>query len=64
MLMLTKILSLLVYPLSLGLVLLFFSVLGGITGRRGFSWLMALLAFIILYVPSTEFGSSWLVTPL
>lgn len=64
MLMLTKILSLLVYPLSLGLVLLFLSVLGGMTGRRGFSWLMALLALIVLYVPSTEFGSSWLVTPL
>lgn len=64
MLMLTKILSLLVYPLSLGLVLLFVSILSGVTGRRGFSWLMAFLAFVVLYVPSTDFGSEALLLNL
>jgi len=64
MLLLTKTLSLLVYPLSLGLGLLLLSVASSILGRRGFAWLMALLAFIVLYVPSTEFGASWLMTPL
>jgi len=64
MLLLTKVLSLLVYPLSLGALLLLLSVLSSVSGRRGFAWLMALMAFIVLYVPSTEFGSSWLMTPL
>ncbi len=64
MLLLTKILSLLVYPLSLGLVLLLLSVLSGITGRRGFSWLMAFLAFLVIYIPSTNFGSEALLLPL
>ena len=64
MLLLTKVLSLLVYPLSLGLGLLLLSVLSSMGGRRGFAWLMALLALVIMYVPSTEFGSSWLMSPL
>ena len=64
MLLVTKILSLLVYPLSLGLVLLFLSVISGAIGRRGFSWLMALLAFLVMYIPSTNFGSEALLLPL
>lgn len=64
MLILTKIMSLLVYPLSLGLGLLLLSVLSSISGKRGFAWLMALMALIVLYVPATQFGSSWLMTSL
>ena len=64
MFLLTKILSLLVYPLSLGLGLLLVSLFSTLSGRRGFAWLMALCAFLVLYVPSTGFGSSWLVAPL
>ena len=64
MLIVTKILSLLVYPLSLGLVLLLISLLAGATGRRGFSWLMAFLAFGIVYGASTEYGSEALMLPL
>jgi len=64
MLVLSKILALLVYPLSLGLLLLLISLLSSMRGLRGFAWLMALMAFLVLYIPSTEFGSSGLVTPL
>lgn len=64
MLIITKILSLLVYPLSLGLVLLLLSVLSGAVGRRGFSWLMGFLAFAIIYGASTEFGAEALMQPL
>jgi len=61
---LTKILSLLVYPLSLGLLFLLISLLAGMAGRRGFSWLMALMGFLIIYLPATLFGSNALVAPL
>jgi uncharacterized SAM-binding protein YcdF (DUF218 family) len=61
---LTKILSLLVYPLSLGLLFLLISLLAGMVGRRGFSWLMALMGFLIIYLPATLFGSNALVAPL
>ena len=64
MLTLTKILSLLVYPLSLGLLCLLISLLAGVVGRRGFSWLMALMGFLIIYLPATLFGSNALVAPL
>lgn len=64
MLTLTKILSLLVYPLSLGLLFLLISLLAGMVGRRGFSWLMALMGFLIIYLPATLFGSNALVAPL
>ena len=60
----TKLLSLLVYPLSLGLLLLLISVLTGIFGKRGLSWLMAFLALLVMYLPSTEFGSEFLMQPL
>ena len=50
MLTATKLLSLLVYPLSLGLLLLLISVLTGMFGRRGLSWLMGFLAFLGLAV--------------
>ena len=64
MLQLSKLLSLLVYPLSLGLILLLSSVLAGVVGRRGLSWLMAFLAFLVIYVPSTEYGAEALMQPL
>ncbi len=64
MLELTKILSLLVYPVSLGLLFLLISILSGALGRRGFSWLMAFLAFLVLYIPSTEYGAEALMQPL
>ena len=64
MLTATKLLSLLVYPLSLGLLLLLISVLTGMFGRRGLSWLMGFLAFLVIYFPATEFGSEALMQPL
>jgi uncharacterized SAM-binding protein YcdF (DUF218 family) len=64
MLVFTKIISLLVYPLSLGLLLLLMSLVAGMTGRRGFAWLMSLLGFLIIYFPATLAGSEILVAPL
>jgi len=64
MLVAIKILSLLVYPLSLGLIFLLLAVLSGAVGRRGFSWLMSLLAFLVIYIPSTNMGSEALLLPL
>ena len=64
MLLATKLLSLLVYPLSLGLLLLLVAVISGAIGRRGLSWLMTLLAFLVIYFPATEFGSEALMQPL
>jgi len=64
MLVVIKILSLLVYPLSLGLIFLLLAVLSGAVGRRGFSWLMSLLAFLVIYIPSTNMGSEALLLPL
>jgi uncharacterized SAM-binding protein YcdF (DUF218 family) len=64
MLVFTKIISLLVYPLSLGLLLLLMSLVAGMTGRRGFAWLMSLLGFLIIYFPATLVGSEVLVAPL
>jgi uncharacterized SAM-binding protein YcdF (DUF218 family) len=64
MLTVTKLLSLLVYPLSLGMLLLLGAVLSGALGRRGLSWLLTLLGFLVIYFPSTEFGSEALMQPL
>ncbi len=64
MFILTKVLSLLVYPLSLGLVLLLLGIIGWTVGNRGFGWLMGVLAFIVMYSASTEFGSEALMQPL
>ena len=64
MLVFTKIISLLVYPLSLGLLLLLMSLVAGMTGRRGFAWLMSLLGFLIIYFPATLVGPEMLVAPL
>ena len=64
MLLATKLLSLLIYPLSLGMLLLLIAVISGAIGRRGLSWLMTLLGFLVIYFPATEFGSEALMQPL
>lgn len=61
---LTKVLSLFVYPVSLGIFLTAIAVATGIVGRRGLSWLMSLLALIVLYFPATEFGANALMVGL
>lgn len=60
----TKILSLLVYPLSLGVLVLALSIAAASVGRRGVSWLLAIGAFGLLYFPSTEFGANALMEGL
>jgi len=40
------------------------SLVAGMTGRRGFAWLMSLLGFLIIYFPATLVGSEVLVAPL
>lgn len=64
MLILTKVLSLLVYPLSLGIFLLGLSLFALLRGSRGGGFLWAFLAFILLYFCSTEFGANALMEPL
>jgi len=61
---LTKILSLLVYPLSLGVLVLALSIAAASVGRRGSSWVLAVLALGLLYFPSTEFGANALMEGL
>jgi uncharacterized SAM-binding protein YcdF (DUF218 family) len=64
MLLLTKVLSLLVYPLSLGMILLGLSLMALLRGSRGGGFLWAFLAFGLLYFCSTEFGANALMEPL
>ncbi|EED35058.1 conserved hypothetical protein [Luminiphilus syltensis NOR5-1B] len=64
MLLTTKLLSLLVYPVSLGLLLLLFSLLSQLRGNRGGAFLWSFLAFALVYFCSTEFGANTLMEPL
>lgn len=64
MFLLTKILSLLVYPLSLGLVFLVLALISQMRKRRGSAALFNVLGVGILYFCSTGFGSEFLLTPL
>ena len=64
MLLLTKILSLLLYPLSFSLFLLLLAVLLRLRGARARSASLTFVGVLWLYVCSTEFGASALSGPL
>jgi uncharacterized SAM-binding protein YcdF (DUF218 family) len=61
---LTKILSLFVYPLSLGLLFIGLSLWGQLRGNRAAAGLYTFLALGVIYVPSTQFGVDIFATPL
>jgi len=63
-LLLTKILSLLLYPLSFSLFLLLLAFLFRLRGERARSAALALIGTVWLYFCSTEFGASGLSGPL
>ena len=64
MLTLTKILSLFVYPMSLGLCLIALSLWGQLRGNRAAAGLLTFLALGVFYVPSTQFGVDTFAAPL
>ena len=64
MLLLSKILSLLIYPLSLSLLLLVAALLLRLTGAGRLANLITVLATVSLYFCATEFGASQLLEPL
>lgn len=64
MLLLTKILSLLIYPLSLGLWLLLVGVWWQLTGNRAGAGIATFMALVIVYGASTEYGAEALARPL
>ena len=64
MLLLSKILSLLVYPLSLCLLLLVLAMLMRMRGAPGRANCLTLLATVWLYFSATEWGATALLTPL
>ena len=64
MLLLTKILSLLLYPLSFSLFLLLLAFLFRLRGERARSASLTLIGTVWLYFCSTEFGASGLSGPL
>lgn len=61
---LTKVLSLFVYPLSLGVFLIGLSLLAQLRGNRAAAGLYTFFALIVLYYPSTEFGVEAIARPL
>ena len=61
---LTKILSLFVYPVSLGLWFIGLSLWGQLRGNRAAAGLYTFLALGILYFPSTQFGVNTFAAPL
>ena len=61
---LTKILSLFVYPLSLGLLFIGLSLWGQLRGNRAAAGLCTFLALGVIYVPSTQFGVDTFAAPL
>ena len=64
MLLLSKALSLLIYPLSFSLLLLVFAMLLRMRGARGRANSLTLLATAWLYFCATEWGANTLLTPL
>lgn len=64
MLLLTKILSLAVYPLSLGLWFLLAGIIALTRGNRASAAIQTFLAFAIIYAASTEYGAEALARPL
>lgn len=61
---LTKVLSLFVYPLSLGVLLIGLALLGQLRGNRAAAGLYTFFALMVLYYPSTEFGVEAIAKPL
>lgn len=61
---LTKVLSLFVYPLSLGVLLIGLSLLAQLRGNRAAAGLYTFFALVVLYYPSTEFGVEAIAKPL
>ena len=61
---LTKVLSLFVYPLSLGIFLVGLSLLCQLRGNRAAAGLYTFFALAVLYYPSTDFGVEALAKPL
>ena len=61
---LTKVLSLFVYPLSLGVFLIGLSLLGQLRGNRAAAGLYTFFALMVLYYPSTQFGVDAIAKPL
>lgn len=64
MLLLTKIFSLLVYPLSLGVLFLVLALVGQLRGNRGAAAIWSFVALALLYGTSTEYGANALMRPL
>ncbi|MDA9920005.1 YdcF family protein [bacterium] len=64
MLTVTKILSLFVYPLSLGLFFVGLSLWGQLRGNRAAAGLCTFLAVAVLYFPSTQTGVEMIAAPL
>ena len=64
MLLLSKVLSLLIYPLSFSLLLLVFAMLLRMRGARGRANSLTLLATAWLYFCATEWGANTLLSPL
>lgn len=64
MVTLTKVLSLFVYPLSLGVFLIGLSLLGQLRGNRAAAGLYTFFALMVLYYPSTQFGVDAIAKPL
>lgn len=64
MVTLTKVLSLFVYPLSLGVFLIGLSLLGQLRGNRAAAGLYTFFAMMVLYYPSTQFGVDAIAKPL
>ena len=62
--LLSKILSLLIYPLSLSLSLLVAALLLRLTGAGRLANLLTVLVTVWLYFCATEFGASQLLAPL
>lgn len=62
--MLTKILALFVYPLSLGLWFVGLALLGQLRGNRAAAGLYTFIAVAILYFPSTQMGVDMIAAPL
>ena len=60
----TKILSLFVYPLSLGLFFVGLSLWGQLRGNRAAAGLCTFLAVAVLYFPSTQTGVEMIAAPL
>lgn len=64
MVLLSKTLSLLIYPLSLSLILLIVAMLMRLRGARGRANTLTLVATLWLYFCATEWGASGLLGPL